>query len=239
MVYRHCRHVTVSEATRRELATLGIPAGDIELVFNGSDETSIAPAKAPHPTVISLGRLVPHKRVEIVLHAAAQLRRDLPDLRVIVVGRGPWASRLETMAGRLGLADVVTFCGWVDEATKQDLLCSAWVLAMPSVKEGWGLAVMEAAVFRTPAVAFRVGGLEESIVDGRSGLLADDVPGFVGALRTVLADSALRWRMGEEAAGRAAGYSWDDTTLRFAAILREAVVPVSIPVLEPVPAVDP
>jgi glycosyltransferase involved in cell wall biosynthesis len=110
---------------------------------------------------------------------------------------------------------------------------------MPSVKEGWGLAVMEAAGQRTPAVAFRVGGLEESIADGVSGLLVDDVAGFVEALRLVVIDAPLRERLGEEAALRAARYSWDETAERFGTVLRETLAPEPIPILEALPAVDP
>ena len=121
----------------------------------------------PYPSVCVLGRLVPHKRVELALEAAARIRPHLPELKVLVVGQGYWEPRLRETVDRLGLQDAVELLGWVDEETKQRVLASSWALAMPSVKEGWGLAVLEAAASGTPTVAFRAaGGLRESVVHG-------------------------------------------------------------------------
>jgi glycosyltransferase involved in cell wall biosynthesis len=217
--YRRSRYITVSQTTRDELAAMGIRAS-IDLVHNGSEERVPPESKAGSPTLLSLGRLVPHKRVEMVLEVAARLVPSTPDLRVIIVGQGQWQSRLEALAEHLGIDASVTFTGWVDAETKWNLLQDSWVLAMPSVKEGWGLAVMEAAVCGTPSVAFRVGGLEESIIDGETGLLADDLDGFTEAVRTLLLDHDLRRRLGAQAASRAASFSWDQTAIRFDAVLQ-------------------
>ncbi len=247
-VYRRSRHITVSEATRQELATLKVPLERIDVVYNGADARTPETEKAAFPTVLCLGRLVPHKRVELVLEAAAKIRPDVPDLRVVVVGQGQWLGELEAHAERLGMTHAVTFTGWVDEATKWRFLDEAWVLAMPSVKEGWGLAVMEAAASRTPSVAFGVGGLEESIIHGSTGLLADDFEAFTAGLRTLLTDAPLRQRMGTEAAERAGTYPWDETAVRFDAALRRVLAPETaidavtadaVTLLEPVPAGTP
>jgi glycosyltransferase involved in cell wall biosynthesis len=245
-VYRRSRHVAVSDATRRELiAGFGIPPADIDVVYNGGEPASEPAVEARDPTILALGRLVPHKRVEIVLEAAARIRPDVPGLSVVVAGQGTWQPELSAFAEQLGIADVVTFTGWVDETQKEQLLGAAWVLGMPSLKEGWGLAVMEAAAHATPAVAFRVGGLEESIGDGETGFLVEDVDGFAAALRRLLLDSELRGRMGAEAARRAATYSWERTAAGFDAVIRSVLAPeVAIdmavdPVIEAVPAGSP
>ena len=245
-VYRRGRHMTVSAATRQELVAMGIPVQQIDVVYNGADPTPLLP-KAERPTLLSLGRLVPHKRVELLLDAAAKLLPDVPDLHVVVAGQCPWSGALQAHAERLGIGHAVTFAGWVDETEKQRLLNEAWVLGMPSVKEGWGLAVMEAAACGTPAVAFRVGGLAESIVDRETGLLADDQEEFVAHLRTVLTDRAVRERMGSQAARRAAAYSWRETAVRFDAVLCSVLAPHTVedalggrpvPVLEAVPVLE-
>jgi glycosyltransferase involved in cell wall biosynthesis len=239
-IYRRSRHVAVSHATRRELAGLGIPSSLVEIIHNGSDPSSTNREKAEVPTILCLGRLVPHKRVEIVLEAAAHLRTELPSLKVVVAGQGLWLARLTDLVDRLGIAEAVTFAGWVDDRMKQELLREAWVLALPSIKEGWGLAVMEAAVNHTPTVAFRVGGLEESVLDGRTGLLAPDREGFVQALRRVLLDPELRDALGSEAADHALGYSWETTAESFQVVLREALEPREVVAVgEPLPAIEP
>ena len=244
-VYRRSRHITVSDGTRQELVAMGVPVEQIDVVYNGADERIVTTPRSDRPTVLCLGRLVPHKRVELVLEAAAKIRPDVPDIRVVVAGQGQWFPELEARAEELGIADAVAFTGWVDGETKWRLLGEAWVLGMPSVKEGWGLAVMEAAASRTPSVAFRVGGLEESIVDGSTGLLAEDFERFTAHLRTLLTDAGLRQRMGAEAEVRAGAYSWQDTALRFDAALRgvlspqaahEVVAGDAVRLLEAVPA---
>ena len=148
------------------------PPAAVTVVHNGMATPGLAGAipRTPFPSVCVLGRLVPHKRVELALEAAARIRPHLPELKVLVVGQGYWEPRLREAVERLGLQDAVELLGWVDEATKQRVLASSWALAMPSVKEGWGLAVLEAAASGTPTVAFRAaGGLRESVLHGTTG----------------------------------------------------------------------
>ena len=228
-LYRKASYVAVSEATRRDLVRLGVGADRISIVNNGSTEDLAADVvrRAERPTAVVLGRLVPHKRVELVVEAASVLRSEFPDLAVRIVGKGPWEEPLREEVRRFGLEDVVVFDGFVDDATKREALRRAWVLAMPSVKEGWGLAVMEAAAAGTPAVAYRVGGLEESVIDGETGLLVEDLNGFVESLRLLLTDEDLRERLGEAARRNAANYSWEVTAAEFATVVdrqRGAVV---------------
>jgi glycosyltransferase involved in cell wall biosynthesis len=238
-VYRNSKHIAVSLATKRDLVDLGIRPAAIEVVRNGTEPVPGDRQKAEVPTVLYLGRLVPHKRIEMVLDAAARLRSDVANLRVVVAGHGPWLSRLSELADRLGVAETVTFTGWVDEHAKQELLRDAWVLALPSVKEGWGLVVMEAAVNRTPSVAFRVGGLEESVLDGRTGLLVSEPEEFAGALRRVLVDGALRETLGAEASAHAIRYSWEDTASGVRTVLEEALEGRWVFVGDPLPAIEP
>ena len=236
-LHRHARYVAVSEATRRELAGLGVPPASVTVVHNGT--TAAGPAgpvaRTPYPSVCVLGRLVPHKRVELALEAAARIRPHLPGLRVLVAGHGYWEPRLRETVDRLGLTDAVELLGWVDEEAKQRLLASSWVLAMPSVKEGWGLAVLEAAANGTPTVAFRAaGGLVESVRHGITGLLADDADEFTRHLAWVLLNRHLRERLGEAARAQAARFTWPQSVAGFAAVLDEAIdasgQPAGVPV---------
>jgi glycosyltransferase involved in cell wall biosynthesis len=236
-LYARASYCTVSDATRDDLERLGVEPERVAVVHNGVRLTTTARSvqKTPNPSICFLGRLVPHKRVEVLLETAARLREAHPDLTVTVVGQGWWEPRLLELRQRLGLEDCVRFTGWVDEETKARTLAESWVLAMPSVKEGWGIAVMEAAAAGTPAVGFRVGGLAESIQDSVTGLVAEDLEGFVAALREVLEEPGLRDRLAGRARERAATFAWDDSVARFEKVLdgavgRSAETPVPAPV---------
>jgi len=239
-VYRGARYVAVSESTRQELVGLGVEPGSIAVVHNGIDPPAVASLPpTPCPSVCVLGRLVPHKRVELALEATARLRGRLPGLKVSVVGQGWWEPQLREAVARLGLEDTVELLGFVGEEAKHALLARSWVLAMPSVKEGWGQAAMEAAWHATPTVAFRsAGGLAESVVDGRTGLLADDLDQFTGHLERILCDGPLRERLGAAARERAAGFTWPQATAAFASIL-DGVVSAARVEAPPVAPVEP
>jgi glycosyltransferase involved in cell wall biosynthesis len=231
-LYRRARYVAVSEATRRELVGLGVRPDTVTVVHNGMAAPGPAAAvpRTPFPSVCVLGRLVPHKRVELALEAAARIRPHLPGLRVRVVGQGWWEPRLREAVDRLGLRDTVELLGWVDEETKQRVLASSWALAMPSVKEGWGLAVLEAAANGTPTIGFRAaGGLRESVLHGTTGLLADDLDEFTRHLAWVLLNRHLRERLGEAARAHAARFTWPEAVAAFAAVLDEATAPAGRP----------
>ena len=225
-VYRRARYVTVSGSTRDELIGLGVRAEAVTVVHNGAEPPPAAPAaaRAPVPTVCVLGRLVPHKRVEYALLAAAEIRQRLPDLEVQVVGRGYWEGRLRALAEQLDLGDTVEFLGFVDEATKHRILARSWVLAMPSLKEGWGLVVGEAAAHETPTVAFRsAGGVADAVVDGETGLLVDDAGEFAVQLERLLLDPQRRRRLGRAARAHASRFTWEASAAGFAAVLGAAV----------------
>lgn len=224
-IYRSASYVAVSERTRSELAGLGIHPERIEVIHNG---TIIPPAAStptsPTPLVLVLGRLVPHKRVEHAVDEVARLRSRLPGIRLAVVGDGWWRPELDAYVERLGVSDIVDFHGHVDEESKDRLLRQAWVLALPSLKEGWGLVVMEAAARGTPAVAYAdAGGVAESIVDGRTGLLAADRAGFADNLETLLTDADLRARLGGQARHYAESFDWENSIEAFESHLMRRV----------------
>lgn len=223
-VYRRCRYVTVSEATRTELAGLGVAPPRVTVVPNGVEPAPrVTASRSEAPRLVVLGRLVPHKRVEHALEVLARLAERWPDLTLSVVGEGWWDERLRAEAERLGVADRVEFHGFLDEAGKHGELARAWVHLCPSVKEGWGIVVTEAGAHRTPTVGYRsAGGLNESVLDGRTGLLVDDLDGFVAAVERLLEDGVARTAMGVAAARHAAGLDWDSSVRGWAGVLASA-----------------
>nr|WP_281385884.1 glycosyltransferase [Nocardioides luti] len=183
------------------------------VVRNGVSSRPVDAARSTTPRLCVLARLVPHKQVEHAFGVVARLRAELPDLRLDVVGEGWWHDELVAEAARLGVEDLVTFHGHVSDAERDRLLAEAWVMLLPSVKEGWGLAVLEAAVQGTPTVAYRdAGGVTESVVDGATGLLADDEADLFRLTRALVLDAGRRDTLGRRAAERAVEFTWSGTT---------------------------
>lgn len=224
-LYRSSQYVTGSQATRDELVQLGVTPSRIAIVHYGTDRRHpVEVPKTAHPSICVVGRLVPHKRVEHAIDAVAALRSEFPDLRLSVVGSGWWEDRLHEYAVDQGVADSVDFLGQVDEQTKERVYEESWVLALPSLKEGWGLVVGEAALAGTPAVAYsEAGGTCESILHGVSGLLADDQTGLIASLRAIIKDADLRAELSRGAVQNGGLYTWDQTRAGFAYVLRQAL----------------
>ena len=222
-VYRGCRYVTVSEATRRDLVALGIAAERIDLVHNGTEAWGFSDSPAaPGPRLSVVGRLVPHKQIEHAVDVIAALASRY-DAHLDVVGHGYWEDVIRTHAVERGVADRVHLHGYVTDARKHELMSASWVHVCPSLKEGWGLVCIEAARHGVPTVAYRsAGGVTESVRDGYTGLLVDDDAGLERAVAKLLGDAELRDRLGQQARTFAEGYSWDATALRFAGVLDAA-----------------
>ncbi|CAN5127160.1 glycosyltransferase family 4 protein [soil metagenome] len=219
-VYRRDRYITVSNATRGELCDVGVDPDRIDIVHNGTDVAIGSGDRTQHPSICAVSRLVPHKRIEFAIDAVADLRAEMPDLTLTVAGSGWWQDALHQHAVARGVTDLVDFAGWVDEKTKADIYARSWVMAMPSLKEGWGLVVSEASAHGTPVVAFRsAGGTTESVADQESGLLVDDYREFVAGLRDILTDDVFRKELSEGALERSGEFSWTRSQERFSALL--------------------
>jgi glycosyltransferase involved in cell wall biosynthesis len=209
---RRNQYVTVSLPSARDLVSLGVGNERIAVVRNGIDEapgSTLMGPRASAPCVVVLSRLVPHKQIEDALDAVARLRTSIPDLHLDVVGGGWWERRLVDRARQLGISDAVTFHGHIDDEVKHAVLQQAWVHVLPSRKEGWGLAVIEAAQHAVPTIGYRSsGGLADSIIDGVTGVLVNDHADLVNRLEQLLADPVLRDELGAKAQARSAEFSW-------------------------------
>ncbi len=213
--HRRNQYLTVSLPSVRDLVDLGVDNERIAVVRNGVDRApagSLDGPRSPTPRVVVLSRLVPHKQIEDALEAVAVLRYRMPGVHLDIVGDGWWRQRLVDHAAQLAISDTVTFHGHVDDITKHQLLQRCWVQVLPSRKEGWGLAVIEAAQHRVPTIGYRrSGGLSDSIVDGVTGILVNDRAELVDRLERLLADRVLREQLGGKAQIRSGEFSWQQS----------------------------
>jgi phosphatidylinositol alpha-1,6-mannosyltransferase len=239
--------ICISHFTADEVRRSGVPAERIRLVSPGADVPA-APdspravleaqglwdqrADVPALYLLSVGRLVePHKGVDHVLRALPALCGAVPGARLVVVGDGPLRARYERIARSGGVADAVVWAGRVDEATKRALLDGARALVLMSRAspaaaqfEGFGIALVEAALAGTASIAGDSGGIPDAVVDGETGLLVDpaDEVEFVRAARALLEDEALAARLGEAGRERAErDFTWPRVMRRMVAVVDE------------------
>ncbi len=217
-VHRRNQYLTVSLPSSDELRMLGVDHDRIAVVRNGADAipADVIPGgehtRTAHPSVCVLSRLVPHKQIEDALTAIAALRDHIPGLHLDVVGGGWWEQKLRHVAAELGIEADVTFHGHVSEDRKHEVLARSWLHVMPSRKEGWGLAVIEAAQHGVPTVGYRSSkGLTDSIVDGVTGVLVDSAGDLTDAVAELLGDAERRTELGDKARIRAGEFSWEAT----------------------------
>ncbi|MGA8790136.1 MAG: glycosyltransferase family 4 protein [Paenarthrobacter sp.] len=224
-VYGQRSIVAVSPSTRLELRKLGF-SGPVHVVPNGTIDIPDAVAvRAPEPTIAVVSRLVPHKRLDLLMGQFAVAARSIPKLRMDIVGDGPERARLQQLVMDLGLDHAVTFHGYQPNDVRDRLLSRAWLTASTSASEGWGCSVIEAAAWGVPCLALRVPGIRDSVVDGRTGWLVDTPQEFGVALVEALAamsepDAALD--VSVDCREWARCFTWDRSTrLLTGALLEE------------------
>jgi glycosyltransferase involved in cell wall biosynthesis len=214
-LYRRTPIVTLSESSRREIIEyLGLPAANVRVVPPGID-TRFSPdgARSIEPLVVAVGRLMPSKRFGELIDVMVEVRREVPDARLVIVGEGYERPDLEEHVARVDGRSWVRLAGRVSDEELLDLYRRAWLVASASVAEGWGMTLTEAAACGTPAVATDIAGHRDSVAPGVSGLLAADARGLASSIAAVLSDPALRQRLSVGALEHAATFSWAATAL--------------------------
>lgn len=223
-VYGNRAIAAVSPSTRFELRKLGF-SGPIHVVPNGTiDVPHTVGPRDPEPTVVVVSRLVPHKRLDLLLGQFAVAARSVPKLRLEIVGDGPERGRLQQLAMDLGLDDIVTFHGYQPNEVRNSLLNRAWLTVSTSASEGWGCSVIEAAAWGVPCLALRVPGIRDSVVDGTTGWLVDTAKDFgtamVDALKTLSRQDTAR-DISAQCQDWARCFTWDRSAALLAGVLLE------------------
>ena len=175
ILYRNSLFLTVSDSTKKDLMVWGIPKKNIKVIHNGV--TILNPSKVVKKenkkTALFLGALSKDKGIEYALEVFKEINMKDPGWQFWIVGKGSkdYLKALQKKAKDLGIAKKIKFWGFVSEQKKFELLSKAHVMINPSVREGWGLVVIEAAAMGTPTIAFNVSGLRDSIINNKTGIL--------------------------------------------------------------------
>jgi glycosyltransferase involved in cell wall biosynthesis len=217
LIYRHTPFVTVSESSRRALVDLGIAPDQIHIVHNAVDHARYRPgAESETPLLVYVGRLRSYKSIDIAIRALPEVLCSVPDLRFSIVGSGVAEASLRALVEELGVTEHVRFHGYISDKEKIRLLQKAHVVVNTSMKEGWGLTVLEANACGTPVVGTDVPGLRDSVQHGNTGLLVPygKPSALAESVVDLLTNHSRREQMSQNALAWAARFDWDRTAQR-------------------------
>lgn len=161
-----------------------------------------APGRLP-PRAAFVARMARTKGVTDAIEVWAQVRRAVPDARLLMVGAGPEREPAAALAGRMGISDSIDWCGFVSEQEKRRILSESRLLLAPSYEEGWGISVCEAMASAVPVVAYRLPVLDELFGSAYLAAEPGDAVGLAEHAVRVLTDDAtaeLLSRRGRETA---------------------------------------
>jgi glycosyltransferase involved in cell wall biosynthesis len=235
LAYRRHACVAVSPSTVTAMRQRLRWTGDIYLIPNGAPVPAApqpesappaAPLEPPEPPsperarLVWVGRLVAHKRAELILPVAERLRGS--GITIDVVGRGPAAPHLADNIAARGLTGTVRLRGFLPEAAKQAVVAGSLLHLNTSRGEGWGLCVLEAAALGVPTVAYDVDGLRDAVRDGQTGWLVRDGELLADVTQRAireLADPARRAAVAAACRGWAAQLGWELAVARMATLV--------------------
>jgi glycosyltransferase involved in cell wall biosynthesis len=173
-LYRHVPFWTASADTKRFLEARGVRS--VKIIPYGVHTVALAtlPDKPLEPPLrlAVVSRLAPNKRIDHAIRAVKCLADKTLPAKLTIVGTGEMEGQLRSLAADLKIGDSVAFAGALAEKKKDEVLQRAHFLLHASLREGWGLNVIEANAMGTPAVVYPVAGLVESTLHGETGLVA-------------------------------------------------------------------
>jgi glycosyltransferase involved in cell wall biosynthesis len=226
-IYKRTRIVTCSPSTSSDLVRVGIPSNNITVIRPGiaesfntfhGDET-----KFENPTIVCISRFRRYKGLNFAIATMKYVLESVPNARLIIAGNGDDSEiRREISATDYGDAiEVLSRFPHRWDAEKQMLLSKSHVALVPSVREGYGIVVIEANACGTPAIGWAVSGVRDSIVDGLTGLLVPfgDTPALAKTIVDVLSNSQKLAEMSEAGIVWARQHSWDLAAQQFGKVI--------------------
>lgn len=220
LVYSKVPVVTVSPSSLEDLRSIRFTDAKIYLAYN-SIPNRIGPRyeKDKDPLISYVGRVKAYKRIEIGIKAFIKVKEEFPKAQMVIGGTGDHLDTLRKLVKKLNLEDSVHILGFVSDRKKWEILQKSWAFVMPSMREGWGITIMEAGSCETPTIGFDVPGVRDSVRNGVTGILCEKEDEFSDNLLKVLKDSDLRKKLGESASKWETFFNWNNSSKVFEEII--------------------
>ena len=202
--------IAVSKSTKNDLERIGVRT-EIEIIPNGIDFGKIERIRASdlESDIIFTGRLIREKNVNVLIKAVSLVSEEFPDVRCVIIGDGPERRELEKLVLDLGLGDNIEFIGFLEDY--DDVIShmkSSKVFVLPSTREGFGIAALEANACGLPVVTVNHGrNAACDFINNGNGFICELSEGDVA--EKILRGLSERKSMGRRCIERAKGYDWD------------------------------
>jgi phosphatidylinositol alpha-1,6-mannosyltransferase len=227
-VWRNAAAVIAISKEHQRLAHQTVSELDISIIPNGVNPRVFRPADAPHQSaevnILCVGRLIERKGQHVLLRAFARLRgRPGRPIRLTLVGTGDAERSLRLLAADLGIADLVSFAGFVPRDSMPDVYRKADIFALPSQSEGMSVALLEAMASGLPVIVTDTGGTGELVQNGVNGFVIPwgDETSLSDSIGDLVGDAELRRRMGFNSRTKSADFDWSVITQEYVHLLHK------------------
>ena len=196
---------TVSESTKSDLVSYGVNPENIFInqTFHNLQAVDTVPSKnSGQPIILSLGSVRPMKRTIDIVHAFELVYDAMPQTRLVIAGSydNPYGEKVVEYIKQSRAGDAVVLKGFVHDEEKQEVMKTASLVALSSVREGWCIAANEAHSQGVPTVVYDVHGLRDSTQDGVTGIVTEPTPEVLAeGMLHVLSDNELQQTLGQQA----------------------------------------
>lgn len=229
MILRNAsRIICLTRSDIDEIVKLGCPREKIRLIPNAVDTAKFRPSKRREDNLIVwIGRFVPEKGLEYLIEAARATAKRAKDAKFLLIGYGPWKTKIAKLAHDYGLLpEVVRITGPLETDEVAEILGRATVFVFPSVKEGLPISVLEAMASGAPVIGSDISGIRDLIIHRKNGILIPprNPQALADAILDLLDDNKLRREMGQKARELMINeYSWDTIINRIENVYLETV----------------
>ncbi len=223
-IYREIPFMTVSASTKTELIEYGIPQSSIYIIQNGFDQVKTL-SRNKKRVLTFIGAIAKDKGIEDAIKVFSLLKNFSFTFWVIGKHDEVYFQQIKKLIQKYDLTKKIKFWGFVSQSKKFELLSQSFLVVNPSVREGWGLTVIESAAVKTPTVAYRVSGLKDAIVHGKTGILADKKTpeSLAAAVVKIYKSQSLYKKLQTQAYQWSKKFSWHEATKKSEYLIEKIV----------------
>lgn len=224
-------YISISNSTAEKLIREGVDAKKIKIIHCGVDFKEInlvakSSSNEKKYDICLVNRLVAYKKTDVAVDAIAIVKKDLPELKAIIVGQGPERANLEKQVTKLNLQNHITFTGFVkDHKEVLSYILNSKIFCFPSSAEGFGIAPIEAAALGVPSITSDIPVLKEIGHNGEAGFSfkLNDSQDLASKILTLLKNKQLYLAKRDGGLKLAKKYDWEKITEETVAIYQELI----------------